>query len=582
MRLVIALILVIALAPTAGALDTATRSVGPVHTWSDQDLADFAPDWLHVKFVEGSDVALQNGRFTTGAGADLSPVNAVVEGAATLRRTFSGDREYLRELKRRGEAASGQVGPDLSLWYDVRINGGRATLAGTLNALNALTEVEIAHPAPRCEPAVIMDANLEPAPVTPLPTPDYTGQQTYLYDTPVGLNAPAAWAVEGGRGAGMRFIDVELWWVWTHEDFDPFRQFYNGGIGDDSYSDHGTAVLGEVIGRDNDYGVTGFASDTQWGTVGITVDEWPDVPHYFQEAIDHLNAGDVWLIELQMYPPETGDATPMEYVQANYDVIWTGSWALGVVCIEAGANGSQNLDAAVWNGIFDRNVRDSGAIMVGAGTPIPRQAEWFTNYGSRMDVHAWGSEIVTAGYGDLHNGGTLESEYTANFGGTSGASPMITGSALCLQGIAKANLGAPLTPADLRALLHDTGIDHLDPVKEIGPRPDLGLAVEMLVDITAAPAPRAGGLTVISTLSPFDHETEIRFSQARAGDARLEIFDVAGRRVRAVDLPSASAGARRVHWDGRDDSGNAAGSGVYLFRLVSGSEAVSGRMVKVR
>jgi len=316
--------------------------------------------------------------------------------------------------------------------------------------------------------------------------------------------------------------------------------------------------------------------------VGVTVDEWPDVPHYFQEAVNALDAGDVWLIELQMYPPETGDATPMEYVQANYDVIWTGSWSLDVVCIEAGANGSQNLDAAVWNGIFDRNVRDSGAIMVGAGTPVTRVAEWFTNYGSRMDVNAWGSEIVTTGYGDLHNGGSEQSWYTASFGGTSGASPMITGSALCLQGIAKEHLGAPLAPENLRALLHDTGIDHLDPAKEIGPRPDLAMALQELLDTTAAPVARAGGLAITGALSPFDHETEIRFRQVHHGDARLEIFDVAGRRVRVIEVPAAAAGARQVQWDGRDAAGNAASSGVYLLRLQSGGETASGRVVKVR
>ena len=91
MRPLIALLLVCALATAAGALDTATRSVGPVLVWNDQALADFAPDWLHVKFVEGTDVALQGGRFTTGTGADLTAVNQTLAGARTVRRTFDGD-----------------------------------------------------------------------------------------------------------------------------------------------------------------------------------------------------------------------------------------------------------------------------------------------------------------------------------------------------------------------------------------------------------------------------------------------------------------------------------------------------------
>ena len=584
MRPVLALVLVFILAGTAPALDTATRSVSPVRQWDQADLDRFDPSWLHVKFVEGTEVTLTDGQFRGGDGVELDAVNTVLSGALAMRRTFKGDPSSLRSLKQRGEDQSGRTGPDLSLWYDVKLPAGRALLAATINELNALSAVEIAHPAPHCEPAVVLSGNAPRAPLadTRVPTPDYTGLQDYLYDTPIGLDAPSVWAQAGGRGQGMRFIDVELWWVWAHEEFSGFRQFYQGGVGDEDYMDHGTAVLGEVIGSDNGFGVTGFASLTSWGTVGITVDEWPTVPHYFQEAIDQLRAGDVWLIELQMYPPGR-DATPMEWLQVNFDVIWTGCWSLDVVCIEAGANGSQNLDTADWNGVFDRDVRDSGAIMVGAGTPVGRVAEWFTNWGSRMDVHAWGSEIVTTGYGDLYNGGSETSWYTSQFGGTSGASPMITGSALCLQGVARANLGGTLTPAALRQLLHDTGIPHLDPTQEIGPRPDLGAAVEQLLGTTAAAEPTVGsGLTLTSTRSPFDSETEIRFRQARQTDARLIIYDVAGRRVRSIELPTAAAGARRVQWDGRNAAGNEVGSGVYLFRLEAGSETVSGRMVKVR
>lgn len=153
-----------------------------------------------------------------------------------------------------------------------------------------------------------------------------------------------------------------------------------------------------------------------------------------------------------------------------------------MVCIEAGANGTQDLDDPSWEGVFDRNLRDSGAVMVGAGTPTGRVAEWFTNYGSRMDVHAWGSEIVTTGYGDLYRGGSLQTEYTSDFGGTSGASPMVTGAALCLQGISRQVYGTHLPPPLLRRLLNETAVPHLDPVKEIGPRPDLGAAVERLLE----------------------------------------------------------------------------------------------------
>lgn len=482
MRPILLLGLALCISPPLSALDLDGRLVGPVLEWRAADLAAFDPAWIHLKFVEDSDVRLVAQRFVDGQGRELTEVNALLQGARGVRRTFAGDRATLEALKYRGELASGRSGPNLALWFDVELAPGRTHLAAALNELNALPSVEIAHPAPVCANASL--AAPTPPHLIQMPvsdTPDFRDQQDYLYDTPVGLDAPAAWAEAGGRGAGTKFVDVELGWVLDHEDFNQSKFFHQGPVPPDpAYLDHGTAVVGEVVGGANGFGVNGFASDAQWGVVAIEYAEWPDVPHRFQEAVDALDPGDVWLIELQMYPPGKS-ATPMEWLQVNYDVIWTGCWGKGVVCIEAGANGSQDLDDASWDGVFDRNQRDSGAIMVGAGTPTGRVAEWFTNYGSRMDVHAWGSEIVTCGYGDLHSGGNLQTEYTRNFGGTSGASPMVTGSALCLQGISREIHGTYLQPALLRRLLNETGVPHLDPVREIGPRPDLGAAVEQLI-----------------------------------------------------------------------------------------------------
>jgi serine protease len=575
-RLAVGTIAVFLLIPSfALSLDTTTRAVGPVMSWFESDLGTFDAEWIHFKCVEGSNPELV-GAMLLDTGHDMGELNGVLSRAIDLRRTFPGDRQQFRAKKSRGELKAGVTGPDLSLWYDMRVTGGRASLARTLNELNAMDIIEIAHPAPICEPAAIRGD------ILPLPTPDFTGQQDYLYSTPVGLDAPSAWATAGGRGDNMKFIDVELGWVLNHEDFDASKHFYQGGAAmDPAYYDHGTAVMGEVVGMVNGYGVDGFASDAQWGVVAITVGEWPNVPHYFQEAIDNLDAGDVWLIELQMYPSGFS-ATPMEWLQVNYDVIWTGCWADGVVCIEAGANGTQDLDSPAWGGVFDRNIRDSGAIMVGAGTPTGRVAEWFTNWGSRMDVHAWGSSIVTTGYGDLYTGGSIQTEYTGTFGGTSGASPMVTGSALCLQGIAKSYYSTTLTPDALRTLLNSTGIDHLDPSKEIGPRPDLGAAVASLLSGTPAQdLPSAEGLRILSAKSPFSATTEIRFQQPRSGDVRLSVFDTQGRRLREI-RSSVASGVRGIEWDGNDSSGRQLSNGVYLYLLESGGEAASGRVIKLR
>jgi hypothetical protein len=54
---------------------------------------------------------------------------------------------------------------------------------------------------------------------------------------------------------------------------------------------------------------------------------------------------------------------------------------------------------------------------------------------------------------------------------------------------------------------------------------------------------------------------------AAGGQVRLEIFDVAGRRVRGLVEGPAAPGAQTVSWDGRDDRGRAVRAGVYLCRM---------------
>jgi len=572
MRRILAVVFLLSLVLPVRAFDTQTRVVSPVQSWTAGDLARFDGAWLHAKFVEGADVTIEGPGFSDAGGRDLAEVNAALqrESGIEIRRTFEGDRAMLRAWKAAGETRSHGIGPDLSLWFDVRVAGGRPAVARLVNALNACAAIEIAHPAPIAEPA------FEP-PSDPRPTPDFTAQQGYLYSPPVGLDAPAAWAVPGGRGAGVHFIDVELAWCENHEDFDFTHCFFQGGgTQDPSYEDHGTAVLGEILGVPNTFGVTGFAADVQWGVEAILYGEWPNVPHRFQDAVDHLSAGDVWLIELQMYPPGRS-ATPMEWVQVNYDVIWTSVWSLGIVCVEAGANGTQNLDDASWGGIFDRLVRDSGAIMVAAGTPTGRVAESFTNWGTRMDAHAWGSSIVSTGYGDLYTRGTPQTEYTSTFGGTSGASPMLTGSALCLQGIAAANLGVRLDPIALRAILHDTGVPHLDPMKEIGPRPNLAAASTFILTSSGvAQHDNLGGNLRLSVApNPTPASAEILLAAPNATEVRLALFDATGRCLRELAPRHQSNGAFGLTWDGRDAAGRRLPNGVYYLRARQGAtEAV--------
>lgn len=67
--------------------------------------------------------------------------------------------------------------------------------------------------------------------------------------------------------------------------------------------------------------------------------------------------------------------------------------------------------------------------------------------------------------------------------------------------------------------------------------------------------------------NPFNPETAIQFSLPGKGHVQLRIYDVLGVEVRALVNENKEAGRHRILWDGNDKAGNAAASGVYLYRM---------------
>ncbi|MFO7609239.1 MAG: M1 family aminopeptidase [Candidatus Krumholzibacteriia bacterium] len=85
-----------------------------------------------------------------------------------------------------------------------------------------------------------------------------------------------------------------------------------------------------------------------------------------------------------------------------------------------------------------------------------------------------------------------------------------------------------------------------------------------------------------SAPNPFNPRTEIRWEQAAAGPVRLEIHDLAGRRVRTLVDELRTAGTHAAAWDGRDQGGRRTAAGTYVVRLVTpaGSDLHKIQLVK--
>ena len=149
---------------------------------------------------------------------------------------------------------------------------------------------------------------------------------------------------------------------------------------------HKVAVLGEIGGDPNGFGVTGISPDATISTVAFSMPSATAI----RLAADRLGAGDIMLLEIHRAGPRHNFQARSD--QLGYIAIewWPDDYAAiryavqkGIVVVEAAGNGAENLDdpiystpatgfPATWRNPFNRANRDSGAIVVGAGAPPPR------------------------------------------------------------------------------------------------------------------------------------------------------------------------------------------------------------------
>lgn len=82
--------------------------------------------------------------------------------------------------------------------------------------------------------------------------------------------------------------------------------------------------------------------------------------------------------------------------------------------------------------------------------------------------------------------------------------------------------------------------------------------------------------------NPFNPVTNIRFTVLNPGFVELAVFDVLGRKVRSMLAQEFAANSYRAIWDGRDDAGLRMPSGLYFYRMTSGNQQETRKMLLVR
>ena len=82
--------------------------------------------------------------------------------------------------------------------------------------------------------------------------------------------------------------------------------------------------------------------------------------------------------------------------------------------------------------------------------------------------------------------------------------------------------------------------------------------------------------------NPFNPTATIEFSLPSNGYASVEIYNLAGQRVRQLITNDLTAGRHTAVWNGRDENGSMTASGIYIVRLNMNGITASQRMTLVR
>jgi len=82
--------------------------------------------------------------------------------------------------------------------------------------------------------------------------------------------------------------------------------------------------------------------------------------------------------------------------------------------------------------------------------------------------------------------------------------------------------------------------------------------------------------------NPFNPNTMITYQLANASTVRINILNLLGEPVRELVNTNQQAGIHRVSWDGRNNNGQQAASGIYIYQLQAGAFSQTRKMLLLR
>ncbi len=136
----------------------------------------------------------------------------------------------------------------------------------------------------------------------------------------------------------------------------------------------------------------------------------------------------------------------------------------------------------------------------------------------------------------------------------------------CIEGPAR---DGDLVVLKFKAIRHQGNINPLR-LKKIQLNQEV---VDREAELTAGEPYRADDFSLLRNYpNPFNSRTMVEYSLEAGGSVRLDVVDVQGKLIRVLESGNRPAGKHRVEWNGMDPWGATVTSGVYIIRLIQGTD----------
>ena len=259
--------------------------------------------------------------------------------------------------------------------------------------------------------------------------------------------------------------------------------------------------------------------------------------------------------------------------------------ALNTALRDAKEAGAILVACAGNGGIGDADVSGPGnsthTISIGATDNNDVRAS-YSGTGNQLEFVAPGHNVRTVLYNSSVDGVSI-------FAGCSAATPVAAGIVTILRG-----LEPELRTGNIRLILKASAEDQVGPPNEDTPgwdeffgfgRVNLKNALDVFLAATSAPSASsaaATGLGLRVEPNPSAATSHILFVMPVRGWIEASVLDVSGRKIRSLAHGIRLEGEQRLDWDGLDDRGQAASSGIYFVHVRAGDHEEIRKIARVR